>query len=161
MAKYLAGSTRQLTDLRVMPSMHDPRPAFFPSSVLPEMEAQAAAEEHAARGGGRYPALRWHPVDGTEVVARDAAGLADYEARGYVAYPPNAAPVSPLQQMQEALAELTPEERQMVVEAQRQSRLDAIQKKLSALSSDDLDRALDGAVEAVVKRGPGRPRKVS
>jgi hypothetical protein len=61
--------------------------------------------------------------------------------------------------MQEALAELTPEERQMVVEAQRQSRLDAIQKKLSALSSDDLDRALEGAPDAVVKRGPRRPRK--
>jgi hypothetical protein len=160
MAKFLSGSSRQLTDLRIMPSMHDPRPAFYPSSDLPATEAQAAAEAHEASGGGRFPCLRWHPVTGTEVAAKDALALADYESRGYVSYPPHSAAVSPLEAIKDELASLTPEEHQMVVEAQRKSRMDAIQKKLSALSADDLDRALEGAAEQV-KRGPGRPRKLA
>jgi hypothetical protein len=144
MGKYLDGSTRQLTDLRVRPSVAvingvnvaDDRPHFD----LGELPVQ-----HPDYGKvPPFRALRWHPVTGAEVCATSLEQLQRYDAEGYSAYPPLRAPKSSVEDVADELAGLTDEERQIVLEAHRKARLDSIQAKLSKLSDAELASVTGG-----------------
>lgn len=148
MAKFLPGSTRQLTDLRPKPGKTDPRPHFDLGDDLPP--------DYPGLGDlPPYRALRWHPVTGEEVCATTLEQLERYDTDGYLSHPIQGAPKSAVQDATDELAALTDEERQMVLAAQRQKRLEVLQTKLAKLSDAEL-AAVQGQP---VKRGPGRPRK--
>lgn len=148
MAKFLPGSTRQLTDLRLRPGKTDPRPHFDLGDELP-------ADYPGLGEQPPYRCLRWHPVTGEEVCATTTEQLARYDADGYLSHPIQGAPKSTVEDVTDELAALTPEERELVLTAQRQKRLEVLQAKLAKLSEAEL-AAVQGQP---VKRGPGRPRK--
>ena len=140
---------RQLTDLRLAPTATDPRPLFIPSAESPRNVDVTRTSP--------YPRLLWHQGSGEERTVRTAAdAIALGDDWGEV--PPVQAPVDPIDAMRAVLADLTPEERQLVLDAQRDDRLRAIQAKLAALAPADLSAVLE---DAVAKRGPGRPRKTA
>ena len=78
----------------------------------------------------------------------------------WVSLPP-ATTVDPLQSTLDAFASLTEEDRQVLIEAQRQDRMAVLQKKLAGLSERDLETLLAQSLGASpeAKRGPGRPKK--
>lgn len=150
MSKFLTGSTRQLTDLSIGPSKTDARPLFDLGHV-----------PHDYPGYGDVPpyrVLRWHPVTLDEVCATSPEHLARVESEGYVRYEAlNHVAPNKADEARDLLEGLTADERQMVAETQRASRLAAINAKLSALSDAQLASVLGDPVP--VRRGPGRPRK--
>lgn len=147
MGKYLDGSTRQLTDLRIPPSKDDPRPKFELGDVPSTYPGYGDAPP--------FRCLRWHPVSGEEVCATTLEQLARFDDEGYLKFPIQAAPKTAVEDVAAELAALTDDERQLVFEAQRQARLSSIQAKLAKLSNAELE-----SVSVPVKRGPGRPRKL-
>ena len=159
--KYLPGSVRQLMDLTVKPSAHmgrlpdgssgmigDERPMFDLGEVPPNYPGKGLPAP--------WRVLRWHPVNGTEVCATTPEQLADYERQGYVSFPPQQQPANAVESLKAELDALSPDDRAVVIEMQRQARMSALQAKLAALSEADLSSI---AEEVPVKRGPGRPRK--
>src|SRR5262245_45357297 len=143
---------RQLHDLRLLPNKDDPRPTFFWS-------ADAPRDGRDLTKISRYHMLMWHRDTGEEITVYSAAEEAQRSSE-YTTEPPVTPVVDPVGAARDALADLTPEELQMVVEAQRSARLLAVQAKLAALPAETVDRLFAEPVAAEpVKRGPGRPRK--
>jgi len=141
---------RQLTDLRLLPRADDPRPTFYQTTEAPRDWDTTAQHE--------FPKLMWSP-QGTEVTiqaGKDAkAEEAALEARGYVHTPP--ADQTPFDAVAREMAQLSDEDRQMVLEMQRKARMSRLEERLANLSDDEL-RQISGEPE---KRGVGRPKKTA
>lgn len=122
---------RQLHDLRLAPRADDPRPTFFATSEVPRDWNTTAQHE--------YPKLMWSP-QGQEIVipaGNDAkAQELDYEAKGYLHLPP--ADQSPVDAVEREMAQLSEEDRALVVEMQRQSRMARLEERLKGLTDDEL-----------------------
>lgn len=151
------GARPVLTDLREprTPKEKLNRPNFFWSA---DEEPGKPPYRHQ-----EFPKIKWQQ-DGDqirEVLVRSA----DEEAAligAWSNFPPLVAPQTTADAIQAQLDALTPEERQLVFEAQRQQRMAALQAKLAAMPDAQLAKlmAADAAGEEPAKRGPGRPRKV-
>lgn len=109
--------------------------------------------------GKPFPTLRFRLTD-TGVEERCCRTAADVIALGdgWSEIPPSVELPSPLESVQEAMEALTPEERTVVMEEQRKTRLSAIQRMLADLPPEELAALQAGAP---VKRGPGRPKKLA
>lgn len=151
---------RPQADLRPRPFDKDnPSPRFGTSS-----DGAFEAKPGYVSTRTAYPRLLFRVKKGTrgpeidETTVRSGEAQAKAEAQGYSTVYPNIAPApEPLpESIEQELAGLTDEERQMVFDAQRKSRLDRIQAKLAGLSEAELTAL---APATPVKRGPGRPRK--
>jgi hypothetical protein len=122
---------RQLTDLRLAPRADDPRPTFFQTSEVPRDWDTTAQHE--------YPKLMWSPK-GQEIVihpGKDAkAQEADYEQKGYVHYAP--ADEAPMDAVEREMAQLSDEDRALVLEMQQKARMNRLQEKLSHLTDQEL-----------------------
>lgn len=143
--KYTDGH-RQLRDISRQPTEHDNRPLFYYDRLSendPEFGKPAP-----------YRVLRWHPTTGEEVCATSAAELAGYEAQGYVSFPPNQHPTTVNESIKDELAELSPEDRALVLAAAKQARMEALTKKLAGLSDADL-ALISAAEKATGKRKAG------
>ncbi len=147
---------RQLTDLRLLPTKDDPRPTFFWSADPPRDGGDLTR-------GTPYPRLLWHLDTGEEITVLDLAAHEAKQAEGcWTETAPSAAPVDPLADIEAELAALSPDDRAMIIEAQRQDRLKALQAKMAQLSERSLEALLSDAKEqATQKRGPGRPKKIA
>jgi hypothetical protein len=128
-AKYVDGH-RQLRVLTKLPSAKDHRPLFHYDTLSDEEQYDSPPPP--------YRVLRWHPVNGTEVCATSPEELAGYEKQGYVSFPPNQHPVTALDAIAAELAALSPEDRALVLEAQRKARIEALVQKTAQLSDADL-----------------------
>ncbi len=134
---------RQLHDLRLLPTKDDPRPTFFWSADQPRDYVPGAPKP--------YPKLMWHRETGEEITVQTAV---DERAHGdlYVTVAPtNAVAQTPMDWMREALEALSPEERTLVVEGQKQDRLTEIRNKLASLSPEALESLLSKS-EGTTKR---------
>lgn len=140
---------RQLTDLRLLPTATDPRPLFLPSAESPRDQDVTKTFP--------YPRLLWSP-EGEEITVYRASEHHERVNEGYSEVAPVRETVPTAVSVRDELAQLTPEERELVLEAQRQQRLRKLQDKIANLSDMDLETALL-TVAQQVKRGPGRPKK--
>ena len=136
---------RQLHDLRLLPTAKDARPLFLPSAETPRDFVDRQLP---------YPKLLWRP-DGTELTVKDRKQHDAMLAEGCLELCPTSRVLTPQERLEDLLAQLSPEDRELVIEQQRKTRLDAIQAQLAQLSPDEL-MAVTGEAP---KRKPGRPPK--
>jgi hypothetical protein len=126
---------RQLTDLRLAPRADDPRPTFFTTSEVPR--------DWDTTGQHEFPKLMWSPK-GQEITipaGRDAkAHEAEYEAKGYGHIPP--ASEAPMDAVQREMAQLSDEDRKLVLEMQQQARMNRLQERMSHLTDQELASVL-------------------
>lgn len=141
---------RQLHDLRLLPTANDPRPTFFWSAESPR--------EVALGNGTEFPKLLWDGETGVEITVHDAMEEAERLQDGYVRVAPASVVVDKVDALADQLAGLSEEEQKLILQAQQQSRIQALTEKLATLSPAELDRLL-GNTPPAAKRGPGRPRK--
>lgn len=143
---------RQLHDLRLLPTKDDPRPTFFWSAESPRDGTDLSKTTP-------YPKLLWHGGTGEEITVTSAAAERSYTSQGYVSTAPeNAVAPDPMDAIRAALAQLSPEDRALMVEAQDQDRKAVLRAQLAALAPEELQAVL-GGLEAPTKRGPGRPKR--
>ena len=126
---------RQLHDLRLLPTATDPRPMFVWS---------AEGDRNNPVTYSEYPKLLWHAETHAEVTVTSKEEEAQRLASGYVALPPSAMTVDPVQNLADQLAGLSDEEQKLILEAQQRIRREALTAKLSSLSDADLERLLAG-----------------
>lgn len=145
---------RQLHDLRLLPTKDDPRPTFFWSAETPR--------DHPVGPGTPFPRLMWHVVTNQEITVKNQADM-DRHSEDYTVVPPNMAPPDPQQELAELMAQLSQDDRAMLLASMQHSKLAQIQAQLGALSSAALDDVMARvpAAEAAPKRKSGRPRKVA
>lgn len=142
---------RQLHNLTLAPTAKDPRPLWVPSTEQPRDYNPGPAKY--------YPALMWHQETGEErtVYTREEQdGMGD--SWGTAA--PTAQPIDPLGDMQAALDALSPEDRKVVMEAQKRTRIADLQERLAGLSEAQLEALLSGAV-APSKRSKAKKAHVA
>ena len=125
---------RQLHDLRLQPTKDDPRPTFFWSADPPRTQAPPRPRA--------YPKLRWHAETGQERTIRTPQELAALGA-DWIDHPPVMTPETAEERVARALAELSPEDREMVLEANRQAKLARLQRDLADLSEVQAGRVLN------------------
>lgn len=142
--------TKPITDLRLAPTATDPRPLFIPSAESPRNVDTTKVYD--------YPRLMFHGETGREITVYDAQHEAREAENGYQRIRPNIEAPDPIEAVRDELAELTPEERELVVTAQREARLKAVTARLAKLTDDELAAALDKTVVTMPKKR-GRPRK--
>jgi hypothetical protein len=143
--------SRQLTDLRLLPTKDDPRPTFFMSAEAPRNAGDLTRTT-------LYPRLMWHGETGAEITVTDARSFTAHLERGYVELPPFEIVLDPMDALAAQIDALSADDREALIESQRQDRIGAMRQKLAALSEDKLAILL-GQAEAPAKRGPGRPKK--
>jgi hypothetical protein len=145
---------RQLDDLRLLPTKDDPRPTFFWSAESPRDAGDLTRTT-------LYPRLLWHGETGVECTVTTAEDHQDKLSDGWVETQPYQAPTDPMAELQKELDALSPDDRAMVIEAQRMARLTALQTKIAALSEMSLQSLVSSPEERIEKRKPGRPRKTA
>ena len=135
---------RQLTDLRLAPRADDPRPTFFTTSEVPRDWDTTTQHE--------FPKLMWSPR-GQEITipaGRDAkAQELDYESKGYVHYAP--ADEQPMDAVQREMAQLSDEDRKLVLEMQQQARMNRLQERMSHLTDQELAAVMTDVAAAPAK----------
>lgn len=103
-----------------------------------------------------YPRLMWN-AEGDEQLVESANVPIPPD---WTPYPPLVAPVGQMDALQAQLEALSPEDRALVFEAQRQARLKKIQDQLAGLSDRELAKVSgSAAVAAVVDASSGKGRK--
>jgi hypothetical protein len=126
---------RQLNNLTLAPRADDPRPTFFQTSEVPRDWDTTAQHE--------FPKLMWSPK-GQEITippGKDAkAQEAAYEAKGYGHIPP--ASEAPMDAVQREMAQLSDEDRKLVLEMQQQARMNRLQERMSHLTDQELAAVL-------------------
>lgn len=134
---------RQLTDLRLRPTADDPRPTFFWSAEEPR---NAPVERPP------YRRLMWESTTGREITVKSPEEQATYTAQGFVLIAPaNAEAPDMAEQARQALAQLSPEDRKLVMEAAHDARLAKVKDLAAALSPEELD-ALRASLEPKVQK---------
>lgn len=89
-----------------------------------------------------YPKLMWRLEDNEEITIHDAEQERRLLAGGYTLTPPIVVPVSAMDAMRAKLEALSPEDRKLLVEAQRNDRLRALQAEMAALPDASLTALL-------------------
>jgi hypothetical protein len=148
--------SRQLHDLRLLPTKDDPRPTFVWSAEPPRDAGDLTRTTP-------YPRLMWHLESGEEITVDSQASEQTMTAQGFILTAPADLPApDPLDAMRVALEQLSPEDRALLLAAAQQDRKAALQAQLAALPESQLAALLaaNGTAEPV-RRGPGRPRKES
>jgi len=122
---------RQLTDLRLLPRADDPRPTFFVTSEVPREWDTTAQHD--------YPKLMWSPK-GQEITIQAGKDAKEqqlaYERQGYGHTPP--ADASPLDAVEREMAQLSDEDRKLVLEMQKKARMARLEEKLAGLTDEEL-----------------------
>lgn len=152
---------RQLMDLTLPPAKDDPRPTFFWSAEKPRTSIDLTKTT-------LYPRLMWNATTGQEITVRDLSAEQTMTAKGFVLTCPGTAQEPDLKaQIDAALAQLSPEDRALCIEAALQDRVGKIRALMAGLTPDELAElrgdvvapAGETAASDPIKRGPGRPRK--
>ena len=109
---------------------------------------------------GPFPALRFRLTDrGIEERAVRTQSELDALGPEWQIGAPNVEPPTALEEVEDALASLTAEERAAVLTEAHSQRRSAITAKLASLSAAEVATVADASATPQ-KRGPGRPRKV-
>lgn len=124
---------RQLQDLRLPPTGTDPRPLFVWSAESPRDLPQG--------GFKAYPKLLWHIETGREVTVRDAEAEAQL-GEAYTATPPGTVAEDPTERAAREFAQLSAEDQALVLEMQRQARLNRVNGLLASLTDAQATQAV-------------------
>lgn len=132
---------RQLHDLRLLPTATDARPTFFWSADAPRDNG-----EHARVTP--YPKLMWHGDSGEEVTVIDAMDERAHADAGYLPSAPFQRVLDPMDVLAAQLDALSEADRSLLIEAQRQDRIQILREQLGALPEDKLAFLLTQANKA-------------
>ena len=136
---------RQLHDLRLLPTKDDPRPTFFMSADPPRNAGDLTRTTP-------FPALLWHPETGVELTVTDAKTYTVYLSEGYLTHPLYAIEHDPMDLLAAQLDALSEQDREALIESQRQDRISDMRRKLAAMPEDKLAILL-GQAERKPKAG--------
>jgi hypothetical protein len=135
---------RQLHDLRKLPAHNDARPLFIWSAESPVNFNPAQVAPFAQ--------LAWAPPDRTgfqvEVTAHSREELDAYVAKGYQLTPPVGQEIDPLEQIHAQFEALSPEDQQLLIEAQAQDKRAQLQKALASLSVEEIEKLVSSTKKA-------------
>jgi len=138
---------RQLHDLRLLPTKDDPRPTFFWSAESPRDGVDVSRTTP-------YPALMWHRESGEEITVFSAEDEANH-AHAYTTKAPQIVAKAPMDELSDLLAQLPEADRALVLEAQRQERMQSLKAKLAALTPEQLEALLGRAEKPAAKKKAG------
>ena len=133
-----------------------------PSAHVPKANFFFEGQDTVPKWTGPYqpfPCIRFR-VTPSGVEERTFKSLAELTAAGdewQIGYP-DVAPASPTEELEDALASLTAEERNAVLAEAQVQRRAVLTAKLAALPATDVATVADASA-APMKRKPGRPRK--
>lgn len=130
--------SRQLHDLRLAPTATDPRPMFVWS---------AEGDRNLPVGvGTEFPRLMWHTDSGKEITVYSREEQ-DEKSVEYTHIPPTTTAMDPIETLSDALADLTEQEREVILKAQEQQRRKALEDQIAALTPQQLDKLLAQATK--------------
>jgi hypothetical protein len=138
---------RQLHDLTLLPTKDDPRPTFNWSADPPRDDGGASRRTFP------YPRLLW-TKDGTEITVHSEAEHRGMVAQGYLEQAPGDIVIDQAEQLRQMLEALSPADRALVVDGQRQARIKAALSALEELPRGEADSMLESleATSAKAKR---------
>ncbi len=146
---------RQLHNLTLLPTKDDPRPLFIPS-------AEAPRDGRDLTKTTEFPKLMFHRDTGTEITVY-SSGEQRQMSDLYDLVAPAGRVMEPMDALKYELDSFSAEDRALIIDAQKQTRIAGLQAKLAGLSEEALARLLGEAEQdeatGEVKRRPGRPRK--
>jgi hypothetical protein len=119
---------RQLHDLTLKPTADDPRPTWFMSAEPPR---NAVPQRPAFRQ------LLWHQETGREITVKSAEELERKIREGYGLKPPQAMVLSAADRAEQLFNALSDDDKALVLEQQRQSKIARATEALAALSADE------------------------
>jgi len=137
---------RQLHNLTLMPTATDPRPLFIPS-------AEAPRDGRDLTKTTPYPKLMFHKDTGEEITVLSSAEERQMSDL-YDLVAPAARVIEPMEALKLELESFSEEDRKLILDAQKQTRIAGLQAKLAGLSEDALARLLDGAEKEDKQRKP-------
>lgn len=127
---------RQLHNLNLPPTADDPRPTFFWSAEPPR---------NAALVPPPFAQLVWHAVTHQERTVHSKHELQEALASGWTDIYPQQAALSPEEQLERDLAQISPEDRDLLMKANEEARLKRIQAQLDGLSPETIARLMTNA----------------
>ncbi len=128
---------RQLHDLRLMPTATDARPLFIPS-------AEAPRDGRDLSKTTEFPKLMFHRDTGEELTVYSSAEQRQ-NSDIYDLMPKAGVVLEPMEAMRLELDSFSEEDRKLILDAQKQSRMATMQAKLAGLSEEALARLLADA----------------
>jgi hypothetical protein len=126
---------RQLHDLRLLPTKDDPRPTFFFSAESPRHAADLTKTTE-------FPKLMWHGDTGQEITVLSKEAQSEKVSFGYVLHAPADLVIDPMDAIQAQWDALSKEDQELLIESQKQDRIQQLKAKLSALPASQLDALL-------------------
>jgi hypothetical protein len=135
---------RQLHDLTLLPTKDDPRPTFNWSADPPRDDGGESRRTFP------YPRLLW-TADGTEITVHSEAEHRGMVAQGYLEQAPGDVVIDQAEQLRQMLEALSPADRALVVDGQRQARIKAALSALEELPRGEADTMLE-SLAAKAKR---------
>lgn len=122
---------RQLHDLNLPPTKDDPRPTFFWSAEKPRNDPFVHLTHE-------YPRLMWAP-DGKEITVLSREAQAEKLKVGYLLVCPLSAVLDPMEELQRQFAMLPDEDRQAIMKATNENRIETMVEQLAKLDQSQLD----------------------
>jgi hypothetical protein len=147
-ATNLAGRSpfrpRQLHDLTLLPTKDDPRPTFNWSADPPRDDGGESRRTFP------YPRLLWM-ADGTEITVHSEAEHRGMVAQGYLEQAPGDVVIDQADQLRQMLEALSPADRALVVDGQRQARIKSALEALEALPRAQGDSIIESLETTAAK----------
>lgn len=137
---------RQLHNLTLLPTKDDPRPTFFWSAESPRDIADLTKTTE-------FPKLMWHGQTGTEIAVESRDEQQAHLSMGYRLTAPAGLVIDPMDAIRVAWEALSSEDQALLVEAQKQDRINALRAKLSQLEPDKLEALLASADKPAKRKG--------
>ena len=134
---------RQLHDLTLLPTKDDPRPTFNWSADPPRDDGGASRRTFP------YPRLLW-ARDGTEITVHSEQEHRAQVAAGYLEQAPGDVVIDQAAELRAMLKALSPADRALVVDGQRQARIKAALAALEELPTGEADSMIE-SLEATAK----------
>lgn len=123
---------RQLHDLNLPPTRDDPRPTFFWSAEKPRNDPFVHLTHE-------FPKLMWKGDTGQEITVLSAEAQAEKMKFGYVLTCPLSAVLDPMEELQKQFAMLPDEDRQAIMKATNENRIETMVEQLAKLDQSQLD----------------------
>ncbi len=128
---------RQLHDLRLLPTATDARPLFIPS-------AEAPRDGRDLTKTTPYPKLMFHKDTGEEITVISSADERQHSDL-YDLMPKAGVVLEPMDALKLELDSFSDEDQKLIINAQQQTRIAAMQAKLAGLSEEKLAALLAAA----------------
>lgn len=137
---FRTGQRKKLTDLRA-PSTAAGR--------LYRPHFEWSADDPGGQIIPPFPRCAWDE-NGVEVLMHSQEEM-DNRPKGWSLTPPNVAPLTKQEQMERELAQLSPEDRDWLLAAQKKARLERVQALMDGMSTAEVSQALESSAPQSAK----------